>query len=62
MDGSSGNWRTASCWDCTKKYAFKRRSCPHCGAANANVDWQKAKRQEAEKRELLELIAPDEPT
>jgi len=39
------------CWKCDKKYDWKDNKCPHCGATNANADWDKAAKEMLVARE-----------
>lgn len=39
------NPKLTNCWKCSDTYEIKLGECPHCGAANANVNWELAKDQ-----------------
>jgi Zn finger protein HypA/HybF involved in hydrogenase expression len=37
---------TTLCWRCDEPYPYNERQCPKCGAANANVDYERAIEQQ----------------
>lgn len=43
---------TTLCWKCSKPYPIEAEKCPHCEAANANVDYEKAKLEELQESEM----------
>jgi rRNA maturation endonuclease Nob1 len=41
------------CWRCSREYDPRHAECPHCGAANANHDLEKAQAEMGMREETV---------